>query len=113
MQALVSPTSAPSPRRTANGVDYNRMCLLLAVLEKRLGLKFSQCDVYMNVIGGLRIDDPGADAAIALALISGLRDIVIPQANSARSSPPPSAPPKRDGWASRRSLCRSGALTIG
>ena len=62
----------------ADGIDYNRMCLLLAVLEKRLGLKFSQCDVYMNVIGGLRIDDPGADAAIALALISSLRDIVIP-----------------------------------
>ncbi len=78
VQALVSPTSNPSPRRTANGVDYNRMCLLLAVLEKRLGLKFSACDVYMNVIGGLRIDDPGADAAITLALISSLRDIVIP-----------------------------------
>lgn len=78
IQALVSPTPNPSPRRTANGVDYNRMCLLLAVLEKRLGLKFSQCDVYMNVIGGLRIDDPGADAAITLALISSLRDIVIP-----------------------------------
>ena len=78
IQALVSPTTYPAPRRTANGIDYNRMCLLLAVLEKRLGLKFSQCDVYMNVIGGLRIDDPGADAAIALALISSLRDIVIP-----------------------------------
>ena len=78
VQALVSPTTAPSPRRTTNGIDYNRMCLLLAVLEKRLGLRFSACDVYLNVIGGVRIDDPGADAAVALALISSLRDIVIP-----------------------------------
>ncbi|MGM9652056.1 MAG: DNA repair protein RadA [Eubacteriales bacterium] len=78
VQALVSPTTAPAPRRTTNGIDYNRMCLLLAVLEKRLGLRFSSCDVYLNVIGGLRIDDPGADAAVALALISSLRDIVIP-----------------------------------
>jgi len=78
VQALVTPTSSPSPRRAANGIDYNRMFLLLAVLEKRLGLRFSACDVYLNVIGGLHIDDPGADAAVALALISSLRDIVIP-----------------------------------
>ncbi len=78
IQALVTPTTFPAPRRTSNGIDYNRMCLLLAVLEKRLGLRFSACDVYLNVIGGLRIDDPGADAAVALALISSLRDIVIP-----------------------------------
>ncbi len=78
IQALVTPTSFPAPRRTSNGIDYNRMCLLLAVLEKRLGLKFSTCDVYLNVIGGLRIDDPGADAAVALALISSLRDIPVP-----------------------------------
>ena len=78
IQALVTPTTAQNPRRTANGIDYNRMFLLLAVLEKRLGLRFSSCDVYLNVIGGLRIDDPGADAAVALALISSMRDIVIP-----------------------------------
>ena len=78
VQALVTPTTAQNPRRTANGIDYNRMFLLLAVLEKRLGLRFSSCDVYLNVIGGLRIDDPGADAAVALALISSMRDIVIP-----------------------------------
>lgn len=78
IQALVTPTSFPAPRRTSNGIDYNRMCLLLAVLEKRLGLRFSTCDVYLNVIGGLRIDDPGADAAVALALISSLRDVPIP-----------------------------------
>lgn len=78
IQALVTPTTFPAPRRTANGVDYNRMCLILAVLEKRLGLRFSQHDVYLNVIGGLRIDEPSADVGIALALISSLTDRVIP-----------------------------------
>ncbi len=78
IQALVTPTVFPSPRRTANGIDYNRMCLLLAVLEKRLGLKFSACDVYLNVIGGMRLDEPAIDAAACLAMISSLRDIPIP-----------------------------------
>ena len=78
VQALVTPTAFPSPRRTSNGVDYNRMCLLLAVLEKRLGLKFSACDVYLNVIGGVRLDEPTADAAVCFALISSLRDIPVP-----------------------------------
>ena len=62
----------------ADGIDYNRMCLLLAVLEKRLGLRFSACDVYLNVVGGLRIDEPAADAAIALALCSTMKDIPVP-----------------------------------
>ncbi len=79
IQALATPTTFPSPRRTANGVEYNRMYMLLAVLEKRLGLKFSACDVYMNVIGGLRLDDTAADAAACLALISSLRDIPVPE----------------------------------
>lgn len=78
VQALVTPTAYSAPKRMADGIDYNRMCLLLAVLEKRLGLKFSQCDVYLNVIGGLRIDEPSADAAIAMALISSLKDIPVP-----------------------------------
>lgn len=78
IQALVAPTTFPAPRRTANGIDYNRMCLLLAVLEKRLGLKFSTCDVYLNVIGGLHLDEPAIDAAVCLALISSLRDIPVP-----------------------------------
>ncbi len=78
IQALVSPTSFPAPRRTANGIDYNRLCLIIAVLEKRLGLKFYQNDVYMNVIGGLHIDEPASDAAIALALISSLTDKAVP-----------------------------------
>ena len=78
IQALVTPTAYASPKRMADGLDFNRMCLLLAVLEKRLGFKFSQCDVYLNVIGGLRIDEPAADAAIAMALISSLKDIPVP-----------------------------------
>ena len=78
VQALVTQTSYPSPRRTADGIDYNRMCLLLAVIEKRLGLRFSTCDVFLNVVGGISIDDPAADAAIILALISSLKDIPVP-----------------------------------
>lgn len=78
IQALVSQTAFPSPRRTANGIEYNRICLILAVLEKRLGLRFSVNDVYMNVIGGLRLDEPACDLAAALALVSSLTDRVIP-----------------------------------
>ncbi len=78
IQALVSPTVFPAPRRTANGIDYNRLCLIIAVLEKRLGLKFYQNDVYMNVIGGLYLNEPASDAAIALALISSLTDRAVP-----------------------------------
>jgi len=74
VQALVTSTPFSAPRRTANGIDYNRMCLIIAVLEKRLGLKFYQNDVYLNVTGGLRLDEPSADLAIALALISGITD---------------------------------------
>ena len=78
IQALVTPTSFPAPRRTSNGIDYNRTYLILAVLEKRLGLKFSANDVYINVIGGIRIDEPASDLGIALALISSLTDRPIP-----------------------------------
>ena len=79
IQALVTPTSFPAPRRTSNGVDYNRLCLILAVLEKRLGLKFSQCDIYLNVVSGLRLDEPSVDLAVALALISSINDVPIPE----------------------------------
>ena len=78
IQALVTPTSFPAPRRTSNGIDYNRAYLILAVLEKRLGLKFSANDVYLNVTGGMRIDEPASDLGIALALISSLTDRPIP-----------------------------------
>lgn len=75
LQALVTPTVFPSPRRTSNGIDYNRVYLILAVLEKRLGLRFSVNDVYVNVVGGLRLDEPASDLPMALALISGIKDI--------------------------------------
>ena len=78
IQALVTPTVFPAPRRTSNGIDYNRTCLILAVLEKRLGLKFSANDVYLNVIGGMELDEPATDLAVALAMISSMTDVVIP-----------------------------------
>ena len=78
IQALATPTSFGQPRRTANGLDYNRVCLIVAILEKRLGLKFSQCDIYLNVVGGLKLDEPSVDLAVALALISSIKDIPVP-----------------------------------
>ena len=78
IQALVTPTAFPSPRRTTNGIDYNRMCLIIAVLEKRLGLKFYQADVYLNVVGGLHLDEPASDLSVAMALISSMTDRIIP-----------------------------------
>lgn len=78
IQALVTQTVFPAPRRTSNGIDYNRTYLILAVLEKRLGLRFSGYDVYLNVIGGLQITETASDMGIALALISSLTDTVIP-----------------------------------
>jgi DNA repair protein RadA/Sms len=78
IQALVTQTAFPAPRRTSNGIDYNRTYLILAVLEKRLGLRFSSNDVYLNVIGGLQINETASDLGIALALISSLTDTVIP-----------------------------------
>ncbi len=74
LQALVTSTGYAMPRRMANGVDGNRVALLLAVLEKRLGLHLSGHDVYLNVVGGLRIDEPAIDAGIIAAVISSFRD---------------------------------------
>lgn len=79
VQALVTKTGFGTPRRTANGFDYNRMNLLLAVLEKRAGYFFGVLDVYINVVGGLRIDDPSADLSIAVSLVSSLSDKVVPE----------------------------------
>lgn len=78
IQSLVTKTVYPSGKRTSDGFDYNRMCLLIAVLEKRMGLKFYENDVYLNVAGGIRLDEPSADLSIAMALISGITDRVIP-----------------------------------
>ncbi len=74
IQALLSPTSLPQARRNANGVDFNRAMLLLAVLEKIGGIHVSACDAYINVVGGLELDEPSADLAIALAIASSFRD---------------------------------------
>lgn len=78
IQALSTVTAYPSPRRMASGYDYNRLSLLLAVLEKRLGIRFSTQDVYINIAGGLRIDETACDAATALALISSYKNAPIP-----------------------------------
>lgn len=78
LQALVTATSYAMPRRMANGVDASRVSLLLAVMEKRLGSVFSGQDVFINVVGGLRIDEPAIDLGIVLAAISSLREQPIP-----------------------------------
>lgn len=78
VQALVTKSSFNVPRRTASGFDYNRMAILIAVLEKRMGYYFGGLDVYMSIVGGLEIDEPAADLAVALALYSGLIDKVVP-----------------------------------
>ena len=74
IQALLAPTSFSVPRRTSNGFDYNRAAMLIAVLEKRGGLKVSACDSYLNIIGGLTLDEPAADLAAILALASSYLD---------------------------------------
>lgn len=78
VQGLVSPTGFGNPRRMSTGFDYNRLSLILAVLEKRAGYFFSNLDTYVNVVGGLWLDEPAVDLPVALALISGLKDTVIP-----------------------------------
>ena len=77
VQALVSKTSFNVPKRTADGFDFNRAALLLAVTEKRAGMKLSLFDAYINVIGGLRLDEPGADLPVVLAVASSYRDTPI------------------------------------
>ena len=77
VQGLVSPTGFGNPRRMATGFDYNRLSLILAVLEKRAGYLFSNLDTYVNVVGGLWLDEPAMDLPVALALISGLKDVTI------------------------------------
>jgi DNA repair protein RadA/Sms len=78
IQSLVSKSAYATGKRTADGFDHNRMCLLIAVLEKRMGLKFYENDVYVYVAGGIQLDEPSADLSIAMALISGITDRVIP-----------------------------------
>ena len=75
IQALVAPATYNAGRRSTNGIDYNRATLLLAVLEKRGGMAVSGCDAYINVIGGLELDEPAADLATMLAIASSFRDL--------------------------------------
>ena len=77
IQALVGTTPYPAPRRVANGVDTCRLLQILAVLEKRVGLNLSKQDVYVNVMGGIEIDEPSADLGIALAIATCARDVVV------------------------------------
>ncbi|MBD0306436.1 MAG: DNA repair protein RadA [Nitrospiraceae bacterium] len=77
IQALVSPTGYPMPKRMANGVEINRVSLLLAVMEKRLGLHLSGQDVYVNVVGGMQIEEPAIDLGIVMAVTSSLRECPI------------------------------------
>lgn len=78
VQALVCPTNFNMPRRTAAGTDYNRVTLLMAVLEKRLGISMAGCDAYVNVAGGMKITEPSLDLAIILALLSSYRNRPLP-----------------------------------
>ena len=78
VQALLAPTAYGNPRRSSNGFDYNRAMMLLAVLEKRGGLLLSSCDAYINVIGGLTLDEPAADLALIIAFASSFRDKPVP-----------------------------------
>lgn len=77
VQALVGTTSYPSPRRVATGIEFNRLLQIIAVLEKRIGINLSKHDVYVNVIGGIEIDEPAADLGIALAIATCFRDVVV------------------------------------
>ena len=77
VQGLATTSGFGTPRRMATGFDYNRMALILAVLEKRAGYYFSNLDTYINVVGGLRLDEPAVDLAVAMALISSLKDTPI------------------------------------
>ena len=75
LQALVLPTSLPQARRSVRGTDSNRVHQLLAVLQRQTGMALSAMDVYVNVVGGWRIDEPACDLPLALAIVSSLRDI--------------------------------------
>ncbi len=77
VQGLVSQSGFGNPRRSSNGFDYNRMSMIIAVLEKRAGYYLGTSDVYVNVAGGLRIDEPASDLPVALSLISSLKDVVL------------------------------------
>ena len=77
VQALICRTAFGMPRRTAAGCDYNRVNLLMAVLEKRCGISLSDCDAYVNLAGGIRMNEPAVDLGIVLAIVSSFRNIPV------------------------------------
>jgi len=77
LQGLTSPTNFGNPRRTTNGIDYNRLLLIIAVLTRRMGLSLSNQDVFLNVVGGLRVEEPAADLAAAMAIVSSVKDVPV------------------------------------
>ena len=79
VQALTSTSSYTNPRRVNRGIEYNRLLQIIAVLEKRVGLNLSHSDIYINIIGGLDIDEPASDLGVALAILACYRDIIIPK----------------------------------
>ncbi len=79
LQALTTPSVFGLPRRTANGIDYNRLTLLIAVLEKKAGLMLGNQDAYLNVVGGIKINEPAIDLGIVLAVSSSFKNIAIPK----------------------------------
>ena len=83
VQALLNPTAFGSPRRTTAGIDSGRLSLLLAVLEQKAQLKLSDKDVYVNVVGDLRLEERGADLAVALCIVSALTGKALPQGTAA------------------------------
>ncbi len=78
VQGLTSPTAFGNPRRTANGIDFNRLLLTLAVLTRRVGLRLADQDVFVNVVGGMQVSEPAADLALATAIASSVRDRPVP-----------------------------------
>lgn len=79
IQALVTPTAFGMPRRTGSGIDFNRLVVLMAVLEKRAGIPLSNQDAYVNVVSGIRIDEPAIDLGLALAIVSSYKNIPLPK----------------------------------
>ena len=79
LQALTTQTIFGYPRRTANGIDYNRLTLLIAVLEKRAGMMLSSQDVYLNVVGGIKVNEPAADLGIIMVTASSFKNVPIPK----------------------------------
>ena len=79
VQSLVAPSAVPNPRRTTSGVDSSRLAMVLAVLQRRLGARLADQDVYVSTIGGARVAEPGADLALALAALSSRENVPLPR----------------------------------